>query len=357
LKTASKRTAAKSKKEYEREWLEALAIVRSEQAAGNENVIDIFDKYHKHGIRSIFESKYFQDVHKRVGLRVTAKQLPAERLVVLNGTYTTVPTDASLNYHLVDLLAQFVSEQEDQIDCIVELGSGIGRNLIALAYRLDPEQRKRILFYACEFTDSGKEVCLALGEMCDNLHILVEHFDYYEPDFSFLPQKSNVLIFTCHSIEQIPALDRRVLEEMIAATDRCFCYHAEPVGWQYFEDFRRRRELIQLNSLRKDKTFIKRWLYKIDRFVFSTLGVGFLDTSGRFGIDIKKADIGKSEKVSANAAKWSLAKDYNTNLVLLLKDIEREGLIRVSTEVVNAFGENPFNPTTIIAWHKNLTNG
>jgi len=55
--------------------------------------------------------------------------------------------------------------------------------------------------------------------MCDNLHISVEHFDYYEPDFSFLPRKSNVLIFTSHSIEQIPALDRRVLREMIAATD------------------------------------------------------------------------------------------------------------------------------------------
>jgi hypothetical protein len=42
LKIASKRTAAKSKKEYEREWLDALAIVRREQAAGNENAIETF---------------------------------------------------------------------------------------------------------------------------------------------------------------------------------------------------------------------------------------------------------------------------------------------------------------------------
>jgi hypothetical protein len=38
--------------------------------------------------------------------------------------------------------------------------------------------------------------------------------------------------------------------------------------------------------------------------------------------------------------------------VFLLKDMEREGLISIDTERVNLFGENPFNPTTVIAWHK-----
>jgi hypothetical protein len=49
---------------------------------------------------------------------------------------------------------------------------------------------------------------------------------------------------------------------------------------------------------------------------------------------------------------YSFAKDYNANLVSILKKIESEGLIRIDTERVNLYGKNPFNPSSIISWHK-----
>ena len=56
--------------------------------------------------------------------------------------------------------------------------------------------------------------------------------------------------------------------------------------------------------------------------------------------------------MSLNAAKCSLEKDYNTNLILLLKMIENDGLIKIDSEMVNIYGSKPINPTTIITWHK-----
>jgi SAM-dependent methyltransferase len=319
---------------------------------GDNNVIQILENYHKYTGRLFFNSKFFHDVHKRVGLRGKGKHHASERLAVQDGAYIIAPIDLSLNRCLIDILAQFLSERGHLIDCVVELGSGIGRNLFALAHKLDPQLKKRITFYACEFTTSGKEVCAALQELCIDLSMSIQHFDYYRPDFSFLPPKGNVLFFTCHSIEQIPILNRAVFDEIIAASDCCFCYHAEPVGWQYVDDLMRQRAQTEGKDWKKDGFFLRRKLYKADRFMFSRVGIGFMDTSKRFGIDVDKTDIGKSDRVSANAAKWSAAKDYNTNLVTLLMEMEREGLIDIDIEKINLFGENPFNPTTVIAWHK-----
>ncbi len=35
-----------------------------------------------------------------------------------------------------------------------------------------------------------------------------------------------------------------------------------------------------------------------------------------------------------------------------IKDLEKKGLIRVDLEEINFDGANPFNPSTLIAWHK-----
>jgi hypothetical protein len=139
---------------------------------------------------------------------------------------------------------------------------------------------------------------------------------------------------------------------MISVSNRCFCFHAEPVGWQYVDELRRQRAQVQAKEWQKKQPWLKRKLHKADRLVFSKFGLGFMDTTRRFGINIAKTDIGNSDKVSVNAAKYSSVRDYNPNLVPLLKDMEREGLIIIDTEKVNLYGEDPFNPTTVIAWQK-----
>jgi hypothetical protein len=77
-----------------------------------------------------------------------------------------------------------------------------------------------------------------------------------------------------------------------------------------------------------------------------------MKTSHKYGIELDKNDIDKPDKVSVNAAKYSLEKGYNTNLILLLKAIENDGLIKIDSEIVNIYGNKPFNPTTEITWHK-----
>jgi hypothetical protein len=131
------------------------------------------------------------------------------------------------------------------------------------------------------------------------------------------------------------------------------------VGWQYDNELLKWRRLWQSNksirsqsSVRRRLQKVKHKVYKLDRYIFERFDIGFLDASRQFGLDIDRRDIGRSSKVSLNAARWSAASDYNTNLVCLLKDLEKEGLIRIDFEQINFYGDNPFNPSTIVVWHK-----
>lgn len=104
-----------------------------------------------------FEKKFFCDVHKILGIPIKRKQPPEKRLVVHNNKYTIVPLDTILDYNFIDILAEFIHQEERRIDYVVQIGSGVGINLFLLADKLDPALRKRITFFSCEFTDSGKK--------------------------------------------------------------------------------------------------------------------------------------------------------------------------------------------------------
>jgi hypothetical protein len=359
LKRKKKRTAEKSKIEYERAWLELLAVVRSGQESGLDDPIEILKHIQEHEGKTFFSKKHFYDVHKKIGLPVRANQPAIERLAVEDGNYIISPFDLTLAERFTDQLARFLAEQARQIDCVVELGSGIGRNLFILAQKLDPRLKAKIGFYACEYTDAGRQVCEALQERNTGVRLFTRHFDYYQPDFTFLDKAENVLYFTCHSIEQIPVLNRTVMERILAASGQCFCFHAEPVGWQFDDELLKWRRKAQSEKSKQSQSGVqrrmqkvKRKVYKLDREVFRRFGIGFVDASRRFDIDIGPGDLGRSNKVSLNAARWSATMDYNTNLIPLLKDLKDEGLICIDSEQINFCGDNPFNPSTIVAWHK-----
>jgi hypothetical protein len=91
LKRLSKRTSDEAKKEYERQWLDALSMVHREKESGNKNIIQILEHYDKQSVRRFFSSKFFHDVHKRLGLSLEGKQPPTERLAVLDGNYIIAP--------------------------------------------------------------------------------------------------------------------------------------------------------------------------------------------------------------------------------------------------------------------------
>ncbi len=182
--------------------------------------------------------------------------------------------------------------------------------------------------------------------------IHVEYFDYMNPDLSFLPNKKNYLFFTFHSIEQIPELKRAVIDEILTISGNCFCLHAEPVGWQYNKELTKYRKETQAGTWKQKQPFLKRKLSKLNWRLFNKYGLSFMKMSHKHGIELDKNDIDKPDKVSVNAAKLSLERDYNTNLIPLLKTIEGDGLIKIDSEMANKYGKKPFNPTTIITWHK-----
>ena len=347
-----KRTASKSKESYEDTWNGALEILETDIVNKEKDLTASLENLLRKKAHSRFKKKSFRDIHKKLGITVKRNQLPDRRLVVQNSHYAIVPIETILDYNFIDMLAEFIHERGNGIDYVVELGSGIGINLFLLADKLDPSLRRQIRFFSCEVTDAGRAACEKLLGFSDELKMSVEHFDYYHPDFSFLAPKKNVLFFTAHSIEQIPKIDRSVFEAMIAVSNQCHCYHAEPVGWQFDEELRNTRKQLKPNHWKQNRSKLRKKLLKIDRSLFSRFGVGIVDTSDKDGINIEKTDLGRPDSISSNALLYSFVHDYNTNLVPVLKKMEREGLIGIDTEMVNLCGKNPFNPSSIISWHK-----
>ncbi len=345
------RTALGSKSRYEDRWTEAFEKIENEIVQNKKNLTEAIETYQKDKLRQSADNVFSRNLYKEIGLVSNPNQTPSKRLVVKNGNYAIASVDTTFNGDFLNVLVKIINEKREQIDYIVELGSGIGRHIFALADRLIPSQ-KQIEYFSCEYTDSGQEACKKLLKYSNEQKIHVEYFDYMNPDLSFLPKKKNYLFFTFHSIEQIPELKRAVIDEILKISDNCVCLHAEPVGWQYNKDLIKYREETQAGAWKQNQPFPKQKLSKLNRRLFKRYGLSFMKMSHRYGIELDKTDIDKPDKVSENAAKQSLERDYNTNLIPLLKTIESDGLIKIDSEMANIYGKKPFNPTTIITWHK-----
>jgi len=344
-------TTLDSKTPYEDIWAEAFEKIETEIIQNKKNLLEAIETYQRDEIRQSAENAFSFNLHKKIGLVLNPNQTPTKRLVVENGNYAIASVDHTFNGEFISDMIKIIHENKEQIDYIVELGSGIGRHIFALADRLIPYQKqKQIEYFACEFSDSGQKACKKLLKFSNEQKIHVKYFDYMNPDLSFLPNKKNYLFFTFHSIEQIPELKRAVIDEILTISGNCFCLHAEPVGWQYDKDLIKYREETEAGAWKQN--LLKQKLSKLNRSLFNTYGLSFMELSHKYGIQLDKNDIGKSDRVSPNAAKLSLERDYNTNLIPLLKTVESECLIKIDSEMVNIYGKKPFNPTTLISWHK-----
>ena len=348
-----KSKASNPKRRYEDLWFEAFEKIEKEIVQNKKNLIEAIEAYEKYSLRQSVEKKFSSNLHKNLGLAFKPDQTVSQRLVVKNGNYTIAPFDTIFNGEMINTLLKIINEKKEQIDYIVELGSGFGKNIFVLADRLKPYQKeKQFEYFSCEYTVSGQETCKNLIKYSNEQKIHVEHIDYKNPDLSFLPNKKNYLFFTCHSIEQIPKLKRAVIDEILEISDNCLCLHAEPVGWQYNKTLIKYREETQAGAWKQNQHFIERKLAKLNRRLFDRYGLSFMKMSYKYGIEMDANDIDKPGKVSTNAAKLSLGKNYNTNLIPLLKTIENDGLIKIDSEMVNIYGNKAFNPTTEITWHK-----
>jgi hypothetical protein len=207
---------------------------------------------------------------------------PQENILYMCGDdyFTSSAQDVMSQYNqlLIDILTPYNPKN------IVELGCGLGDKLVNVINSLNP-----IVSYGGEFTDSG----VSCGKLLAARHGITTQFnkfDYYTPStLHSIP--TNALVYTSHSIEQIPYLPDSFIEELILHSPQCVI-HFEPC----YED---------QNS--------------------DTL-IGLM------------------------RRKYTELNDYNRNLVGLLRSFEERGKLKILEHKLNVFSDTPFNPTSIIIW-------
>lgn len=119
----------------------------------------------------------------------------------------------------------------DSDTLIVDLGSGWGRYSIAFCAAFPG-----IEVVSGELTASGRRSTALVAEKA-KLPITSVPFDYYAHaniiDVVAASPRRNVVVFSSHSIEQVPYLDRTMFDDFLALEGKRVTFvHIEPVGWQ-----------------------------------------------------------------------------------------------------------------------------
>jgi hypothetical protein len=143
---------------------------------------------------------------------------------------------------------------------------------------------------AAEYTAAGRRASAALAELDPRLDFSAIPFDYHEP---VLPVDGHrhAVVYTAHSIEQIPKVRPELIEAIRGVADRVTCLHFEPVGWQV-----------------------------------------------------------ESQEREGSTLAYAEEHDYNRNLVEVLREAEAGGRIAIEILRPELFGINPRNSTTVIRW-------
>lgn len=179
----------------------------------------------------------------------------------------------------------------DDFDAIVELGSGYGRNLFNIRLFGGPVN---VPYYAAEYTKSGMALCEKLGALDDSMDIRSVFFDHTDPDFSFLNGENRLLMFSCHSIEAVPAIPDDYFKRLAAAADHVTCVHFEPFGFQVTDD----------------------------------------------------------SEVTARQRAQFVSKGWNTNFYEVFKQAIAEGHVTFTYLRQNAFLNHGYNQTSVVQWKK-----
>lgn len=169
-------------------------------------------------------------------------------------------------------------------ECLVELGSGLGDKVLRLAGQLNVDD-----VWGGEFTASG----VACGEILASkwqIAARFNHFNYHDPKtLDWLPE--GAVIFTSHSIEQIPYLSDAFFEKLFSKRPR-LVMHVEPHYESYGDN-------ILVDLMRK---------------------------------------------------RYIEVNDYNRNLHTSLQKYQAEGRIRILDVQKDIPSVNPLNPSTLILW-------
>jgi len=299
---------------YDREWSSHIDRIVAQRAAGASmgEIVARFDAAIGAYYGFIDESvlKYLP----KVELRGFAGRPAPERLVVVSGHYLSLPVMPGMD----GIFTAIAAAVDPEVDCIVEFGSGLGCNLARLRLRLP---NAPVSYIACEPTEHGRRASELIFSADPAARFEARPFDYGAPDLGFLGRFRKIVAFTVHSVEQMPVLGEAFYNALLA-TNIAHCIHLEPVGWQRFTNL---AKLVL--SLHRDREAWQR-----------------VRRSFEFVIE-------DSELVN-NAAMWSAAGGYNTDLLPLIAAAAGRGEVALTALAYEIIGLNPFNPSTLVAWRR-----
>lgn len=191
-------------------------------------------------------------------------------------------------YMIMEVLIRACSERTE---LVVELGSGWGWHVLSLWLGGGPRDA---LYVGAEYTVPGRRAAAALAAIEPELRFKSLAFDYNSSaeGLGELGRRREAVVFTQHSVEQIPQVPTDLIDAIRGVADRVTCVHFEPIGWQ-------------------------------------------LGNEGREG----------------SSREYAEQHDYNRNLVEVLRQAEREGRIAIEATAPEIVGVNPGNSTSVIVWH------
>lgn len=196
--------------------------------------------------------------------------------------FLTTLADARKRYY--SLLVDSMADAIEVSDCVLELGCGYGFNLWVLKQAF-PEKN----FYGGEYSTNAVRIAERL--FSGDPSIVVGGFNYYDQEYDFASLTGSIVVFTSHSIEQLPTA-LHAIEAISRVQGVRSVFHFEPVAELYSD--------TMLGYLRKS---------------------------------------------------YAAANDYNRDL---LDSVCCAGGV-VGRTTADVFGMNPLNPTSIIQWSPSKT--
>jgi hypothetical protein len=207
---------------------------------------------------------------------------------LLDGELARIPVSGAFGAAQGILLDLVNDACTAETDLVVELGSGWGWHILSAWATGGP---RRATYVAAEFTEAGRRAASSIAELDPDLDFRAVAFDYNEPDLDELGRHEHAVVFTAHSIEQIPYVKPELFAALRRIARNVTCLHFEPVGWQ------------------------------VERH------------DGR-----------------GTSAAYAEQHDYSRNLVEMVRAEADAGRIELDVLQPDVFGINPSNSTTIIRW-------
>lgn len=274
---------------YQESWARWGTLFDAILSSGEANLCRVLHIYDRVCERQV-ETRTEQQSNENVGLTPFGEAF--EKTVSQSESILHIPMQTNFHGTLARWLSAFY---EPDMDCIVELGSGYGRNLFELYYNGGPHPVK---MFAGEITESGRALTRKLADLDGSLDITVVPFDFTRPDFSFLggERRKNILFFTRHAIEQVEQVSEELFTGMMGVAEKVTCVHFEPFGFQFKNGTEHHGEI--------------------------------------------------SHRHEQNA----MSRGWNRNLAETCMRLHNADRLRVHYLFKNIIGEDPVNPTSIMVW-------